>query len=35
MKRWLVCKGDLRQIWEGTDQEARRWRDLGYSVEEV
>jgi hypothetical protein len=35
MKLWLVCKGELRQIWSGTEADAEKWRKLGFTVEEA
>jgi hypothetical protein len=37
MKNWLVWKTgmDYPVMWNGTEQDAARWRKLGYEVEEA
>jgi hypothetical protein len=37
MKEWLVWKPGMENsaIWSGTEQDAERWREDGYEVEEA
>lgn len=37
MKTWLVYKEgmDCAKMWQGTEEDAKYWRELGYEVEEA